>query len=154
MTFRQRFSSVAKYQQCEAPANAVPYKRPEAELKFAYTRLITDDLPRLAGFYERLLEVKPEGTPVFLAFRMDGADLGLFTRAAADKVHGGTWTPGSNRAAIIEFLVDDVDAEHRRIAGFVTDWLHEPKDMPWGNRSMMFRDPDGNVVNFYRPIPR
>lgn len=131
------------------PPNAL-----EVELKFAYTRLITNDLQRLAAFYEKLLQSKPEGTPVFLAFRMDGADLGLFTKAAADQVHGGTWEPGSNQAAIIEFLVDDVDAEHGRISEFVTDWLHGPKDMPWGNRSMMFRDPDGNVVNFFRPIAR
>lgn len=122
-------------------------------MKFAYTRLITDDLPGLAAFYEKLLGIKPEGNAVFLAFRMDGADLGLFSRAAADKVHGGEWVPGSNKAAIIEFLVDDVDAEFARLNGaVVTDWVHEPKDMPWGNRSMLFRDPDGNVVNIYRPI--
>jgi hypothetical protein len=24
--------------------------------------------------------------------------------------------------------------------------------MPWGNRSLMFRDPDGNLVNFFTPV--
>lgn len=24
--------------------------------------------------------------------------------------------------------------------------------MPWGNRSLLFRDPDGNLVNFFTPI--
>jgi hypothetical protein len=23
--------------------------------------------------------------------------------------------------------------------------------MPWGNRSLLFRDPDGNLVNFFTP---
>jgi hypothetical protein len=36
-----------------------------------------------------------------------------------------------------------VDVERARIADFVTDWIQEPKEMPWGNRSMLFRDPDG-----------
>jgi hypothetical protein len=28
----------------------------------------------------------------------------------------------------------------------------EPTTMPWGNRSLLFRDPDGNLVNlFTRP---
>ncbi len=27
-----------------------------------------------------------------------------------------------------------------------------PTDQPWGNRSMLFRDPDGNLINFYAPI--
>lgn len=122
-------------------------------MKLAYTRLVTDDLPRLVSFYEELLQVEPVGNAVFQAFRLDGADLGLFSRAAADQVHGGEWAPGTNRSAIIEFLVDDVDAEYARLnAGVVTDWLHEPKDMPWGNRSTLFKDPDGNTVNLYRPI--
>lgn len=122
-------------------------------MKFAYTRLVTDDLARLVDFYRKVLQLEPEGNAVFQAFRMDGADLGLFAKAAADKVHGGEWVPGSNRAAIIEFLVDDVDAEYARLNGtVVTEWVHEPRDMPWGNRSTLFRDPDGNVVNIYRPI--
>ena len=24
--------------------------------------------------------------------------------------------------------------------------------MPWGNRSILFRDPDGNLVNFITPV--
>jgi hypothetical protein len=32
----------------------------------------------------------------------------------------------------------------------VTDWLQQPKDMPWGNRSMLFRDPDGNPINLFK----
>jgi hypothetical protein len=23
--------------------------------------------------------------------------------------------------------------------------------MPWGNRSLLFRDPDGNLINFFTP---
>ena len=121
-------------------------------MRFSYTRLVTDDLQKLATFYERILEVAPVGNAVFQAFRLDGADLGLFAHVAADQVHGGDWAPGSNHSVIIEFLVDDVDAEYERLQGVVSDWLHGPKDMPWGNRSMLFRDPDGNVVNIYRPI--
>lgn len=121
-------------------------------MRFAYTRLVTDDLQGLAAFYEQILGLSPSGNAVFLAFRLDGADLGLFSRTAAEQVHGGEWTPGTNRSAIIEFLVDDVDAEYQRLSAFVTDWMQAPKDMPWGNRSMLFRDPDGNVVNFYRTL--
>jgi hypothetical protein len=24
--------------------------------------------------------------------------------------------------------------------------------MPWGNRYILFRDPDGNLVNFFTPV--
>ena len=53
---------------------------------------------------------------------------------------------------IIEFLVDDVDRVHQNLAGFVEDFVNEPTTMPWGNRSLLFRDPDGNLVNFFTPV--
>ena len=36
--------------------------------------------------------------------------------------------------------------------GFVEDFVNEPTTMPWGNRSLLFRDPDGNLVNFFTPV--
>jgi Glyoxalase/Bleomycin resistance protein/Dioxygenase superfamily len=34
----------------------------------------------------------------------------------------------------------------------VEDFVSEPTTMPWGNRSLLFRDPDGNLVNFFTPV--
>jgi predicted enzyme related to lactoylglutathione lyase len=120
-------------------------------MKFAYTRLVTDDLKGLAAFYERLLGVLPEGSETYVELRPAGAILAIVTREAATFMHGGEWVASANRSAILEFEVDDVDVEHDRISAFVTDWLQQPKDMPWGNRSMLFRDPDGNPINFFKP---
>jgi hypothetical protein len=30
--------------------------------------------------------------------------------------------------------------------------VQEPTTMPWGNRSILFRDPDGNLVNLFTPV--
>jgi hypothetical protein len=30
--------------------------------------------------------------------------------------------------------------------------VQQPTTMPWGNRSILFRDPDGNLVNFFTPV--
>lgn len=60
--------------------------------------------------------------------------------------------PGSNDSIIIEYLVTDVDAEFARLQDTLEDIVLEPTTMPWGNRSALFRDPDGNLVNlFSRP---
>ena len=64
----------------------------------------------------------------------------------------GAARPADNRTVIIEFLVDDVDGVHQNLAGFVGDFVQEPTTMPWGNRSLLFRDPDGNLVNFFTPV--
>lgn len=119
-------------------------------MTFAYTRLITEDLERLSSFYEKLLGVVPQSFGKFSAFRLEGATLWLFSRAAAEEVHGGEWIGGKNSSVVLEFEVSDVDEERKRIDSLVSVWLQEPKTMPWGNRSMLFRDPDGNAINFFK----
>jgi len=120
-------------------------------MKFAYTRLVTNDVRGLAAFYEKLLGRSSKGNDDYVELHPDGAILAIVSRKAAEMMHGGQWPASSNRSAILEFAVDDVDAERQRIDSFVSDWLQQPKDMPWGNRSMLFRDPDGNPINFFRP---
>ncbi len=58
--------------------------------------------------------------------------------------------PAANRSAVIEFLVDDVDAEWERLRGHVGEAVTEPTTMPWGNRALLF--PDGNLVNLFTPV--
>jgi len=53
---------------------------------------------------------------------------------------------------IIEFRVDDVDKEYEKLKTLVSDVVKEPTTQPWGNRSMLFRDPDGNLINFFTPV--
>ena len=60
--------------------------------------------------------------------------------------------PADNHTAILEFRVDDVDSEYKRLADVIGDSLVQaPTTMPWGNRSLLFRDPDGSLVNFFTP---
>ena len=41
---------------------------------------------------------------------------------------------------------------HQNLADFVEDFVSEPTTMPWANRLLLFRDPDGNLVNFFTPV--
>ena len=63
----------------------------------------------------------------------------------------GSAEPASNRTAIIEFQVDDVEAEFTRLKDEL-EVVHEPKMMPWGNRAAQFRDPEGTLVSLYTPV--
>jgi catechol 2,3-dioxygenase-like lactoylglutathione lyase family enzyme len=31
-------------------------------------------------------------------------------------------------------------------------WVKGPTTQPWGTRSIYFRDPDGNLVDFFAPV--
>jgi uncharacterized glyoxalase superfamily protein PhnB len=63
----------------------------------------------------------------------------------------GSAEPAANRTAVIEFMVDDVDADFARVKDKV-EVVHEPKMMPWGNRSVQFRDPEGTIVALFMPV--
>jgi predicted enzyme related to lactoylglutathione lyase len=122
-------------------------------MDFASIRIITEDVDRLAGFYERVTEtsaVRP--APVFAEFRTATGALAIGSTATVAMLGERAPRPGKNDSVIIEFLVADVDAEFARLKDFLQDVVLEPTTMPWGNRSALFRDPDGNVVNlFSRP---
>ena len=69
----------------------------------------------------------------------------------AQLFNNSAW-PGDNHTIIIEFFVDVVDKEFERLQPVVSEWVQEPTTMPWGNRSILFRDPDGNLVNLFTPV--
>ncbi|KRC47310.1 glyoxalase [Leifsonia sp. Root227] len=128
-------------------------------MDFASIRIITDDVDRLAGFYELVTgsdAVRP--APVFAEFRTPSATLAIGSTATVAMLGERAPKPGRNDSVIVEFLVADVDAEFARIRtsiGDGADIVLEPTTMPWGNRSALIRDPDGNVVNlFSRPAAR
>lgn len=87
-------------------------------MKFAYTRLITDDVGNLAAFYEWLLGMPTQGDDQYVELRPGGAILTLVSRKATAFMHGGSWEAAANRSAILEFSVEDVDAERERLEGF------------------------------------
>ena len=119
-------------------------------MQFASVRLVTADLDRLVSFYESLTGVEPtRPAPVFAEFRFSGASLAISDESLIRQFNAGAAVAASNRSAMIEFQVDDVDVLHEQAKSLDADIVMPPSDMPWGNRSMLLRDPDGNVVNIF-----
>ena len=55
----------------------------------------------------------------------------------------------SNKTIMLEFHVEDVDREYERLKQMSIQWVKPPTTQLWGSRSMYFRDPDGNLLNFF-----
>jgi predicted enzyme related to lactoylglutathione lyase len=122
-------------------------------MDFVSIRIITGDVARLVGFYERATSVKAIWSgDDFAELRTARATLAIGSTRTVPLFAPGAARPADNRTVIIEFLVDDVDDVHQNLAGIVEDVVTEPTTMPWGNRSLVFRDPDGNLVNFFTPV--
>ena len=122
-------------------------------MDFVSIRIITDDVARMASFYEKATGVQvTRYTEDFAELSTARATLAIGSTRTVPLFAPGAARPADNHTVIIEFLVDDVDGVHRNLAGFVEGFIQEPTTMPWGNRSLLFRDPDGNLVNFFTPV--
>ncbi|PWS48911.1 glyoxalase [Streptomyces sp. FT05W] len=122
-------------------------------MNFVSIRIITSDVARLVAFYEHVTEVRAEwANDDFAELRTPAATLAIASTRTVPLFAPGSARPAENHSVITEFLVDDVDRVHRNLTGYVTEVVAEPTTMPWGNRSLLFRDPDGNLVNFFTPV--
>ncbi len=121
-------------------------------MKFASTRLITDRLEPMIAFYELVTGARFERpNPAFAELpTAGGSTLAIGSSSTLPLFAGTGLEAAANTSAILEFQVDDVDAERARLGDSVPV-LQEPVTMPWGNRAMMLADPDGNRVNLYAP---
>jgi predicted enzyme related to lactoylglutathione lyase len=115
-------------------------------------RIITDDVSGMADFYERVIGLKAQRQgDLFAEIRMPSATLAIGSTATVGLFGPGSARPADNHTAIIEFIVDDVDAEFERLNVWIDEFVTKPTTMPWGNRSLLIRDPDGNLVNVFSP---
>jgi uncharacterized glyoxalase superfamily protein PhnB len=121
-------------------------------VKFASVRLVTQQFEVLVAFYARLSGT--EATRLadgFAEIRLEGATLAISEEHLVQRFNAGAATAASNRSAILEFEVADVEGTLARMAE-AAEVVMRPTTMPWGNRSLLLRDPDGSLVNvFSRP---
>lgn len=123
-------------------------------MNFVSIRIITADIKRLVRFYEQITGISVTMyTEDFGELKTPGCTLAIGSTRTLQVFGGDVARPADNHTAIIEFRVGDVDIEYQKLAGVIGDSLvQEPTTMPWGNRSLLFRDPDGNLVNFFTPV--
>lgn len=121
-------------------------------MKLASTRLIAADIKAMVRFYEMVTRRSAEWlSPAFAEIVTPAATLAIGSAETVALFKEATAEPAANRTAIIEFQVEDVDAELARLKDAV-EVVHEPKTMPWGNRAAQFRDPEGTLVGLYAPV--
>lgn len=119
------------------------------------SRLVTEDVERLTGFYEMVTGAKAEVLNAgYVEFQHNPCAGLAIAATTVTKFYGeGTLTAAANRSLVLDFEVEDVDVEYARLKDKIAAWVQAPKTMPWGNKSILFRDPDGNLINMFTPVP-
>jgi len=116
-------------------------------------RLIANDMRGMVGFYETVTGLAATWyTQDFVELATPSAVLAIASKGTMHRFGAGAAHPADNRTAILEFRVADVDADYARLCQTVSDFVQAPTTQPWGNRSLLFRDPEGNLINFFTPV--
>ncbi|MDQ0595248.1 catechol 2,3-dioxygenase-like lactoylglutathione lyase family enzyme [Chryseobacterium ginsenosidimutans] len=118
-------------------------------------RIITINFDELVKFYEQITGLSAiKYTADFAEIKTPTATLAIgSTKTLQFFGDDDVAKPAQNRSAIIEFRVDNVEKDYERLAAYLgNNVVQKPTIMPWGNKSLLFRDPDGNLLNFFTPV--
>ena len=116
-------------------------------------RIITANIKTLVPFFEKATGIEAKwSTDDFAEMVTSSFTLAIGSTRTLAFFGEGVAQPATNKSVIIEFLVENVDAEYERIKDLTDDIVQKPTTMPWGNRSLLFRDTDGNLINFFTPV--
>jgi uncharacterized glyoxalase superfamily protein PhnB len=121
-------------------------------MRLVQSRIVTDDVEGLAAFYASLLGAPVTLNDYYVEVPAGPVTVGFSKRRFTEyreEDHPAPADPGHRDEVILDFEVADVDAEYERIAGLGVTVVMPPKTQPWGSRSMIFRDPGGNLVNVF-----
>ena len=126
-------------------------------MEFVSVRVITSDVERLAAFWEQVTGLPAtRPVPVFAELRTPAGTIAIGAPATVAVLGDAAPVPGQSDSVIVELRVDDVDTAREHVKRprpqTVPEIVLEPTDMPWGNRSMILRDPDGGLVNLFTPV--
>ena len=120
-------------------------------MRLTHVRLLVDDFASAFRFYRDVLGLEVtfgDESGGYASFRSGDASLAIFARAEQGEV---VELRGAGDGAIPIVEVDDVDAEAERLREHV---LAGPESRPdWGIRVVYVRDPGGNLLELYHPLP-
>jgi catechol 2,3-dioxygenase-like lactoylglutathione lyase family enzyme len=115
--------------------------------------IFVNDLARMVGFYRDALGflIEWDGEGPYAEFKHEGVRFSMYKRAELPALLGTspTYPPGLN--GTFELAIDlptfgEVDGEFRRIVDAGARAVYPPRDEPWGMRSSMVADPEGNLI--------
>jgi lactoylglutathione lyase len=126
----------------------------------ALITILTDDVPRLATFYRDVLgfAVKTD-MGGYVEFHHDGVRFALCARSILRDASGHESYTEAHHGQAFELAFPcpepaEVDRMYAEIVRQGAAPVHAPADMPWGQRTAMFADPDGNIHELFADLPQ
>jgi len=131
-------------------------------VKLSNVRLLATDYAAVFRFYRDVIGLQPtwgDETSGYADFNVgEGVGLALFDRREMISAIGAEAVAsegsGTDRVALV-FGVDDLEAAAARLREHGISLVSEPAQRPdWGIKTLHLRDPEGNLVEVFTPMPR
>lgn len=110
--------------------------------------LVSKNVPALASFYSQVLGVKGEGNDEHVELKTQGTGINIFSVDGMEKMAPHSMEGAGSGNVVLMIKVKDVDKEYERLKSLGVEFVKLPETHPWGARSVWFRDPDGNIIDF------
>jgi len=119
----------------------------------AFMNVLCADPEKSAQFYEDILGLTRHGDFgwfIILAHpELPNFEFGLLDKDHDTVPDNPTRAPS---AAMMTFVVGDLDPVHARATARGAEIVEDPRDMPYGQRRLVLRDPNGLLVDISCPI--
>ncbi|MET1412676.1 VOC family protein [Roseibium sp. HPY-6] len=113
-----------------------------------FTNILTEEVAVTAAFYEKLLGMTPKFSSDWFVNLADaetpGLELGIL-RQSSDIVPARAQRAPAG--VILTFVVEDCDAVHERALELNAVVVEAPREMPYGQKRMILRDPAGTFLD-------
>jgi lactoylglutathione lyase len=121
--------------------------------RFDMVGLFVGDIQRMVAFYRDVLgvEIVWDGQGPYAEFKHEGIRFAMYERKDLPQLLGQPPTYPSGLNGTFELAIDlphfeDVDGEFGRVVRAGAQPVYAPRDEPWGMRSSMVADPEGNLI--------
>lgn len=123
-------------------------------MKLNQIKILVKDLAASLQFYRAVLglETLPTTGEYRVQLRAGETVLTLLERRAFDEALGIKAQVNDGGGVVLKFQVPDVQASYAALLSAGAQVVRSPRRTPWNTLSAFLRDPDGVLVELYRPL--
>lgn len=116
----------------------------------------TEDIDRMKAFYSEVLGFKIKNDlGNYVEFENSGVRFAICLRNVMYGYSSEYTKKASGQCFELAFPCEnpeDVDKSFEKLVAMGATPIHEPKTMPWNQRTALFADPDGNIHEIFAEI--
>jgi catechol 2,3-dioxygenase-like lactoylglutathione lyase family enzyme len=122
-------------------------------VRFDMVGIFVNDIQKMVDFYQNILgfKINYDGSDPYAEFEHTGIRVSMYERRLLPALLGQTPGYPSGINGTFELAIDlpyfeDVDSEYARLINAGARPVYAPRLEPWGMRSSMVTDPEGNLI--------